>query len=176
MLKKLLWVLGAIVIIFAAFTIYGILTTKKHSPAETVTYAADQINISVDYCRPYKKGREIFGDLLPYDAYWRTGANEPTIIKFSKDVKFGGQLVREGSYRLYTIPKEKTWTVVLNSELDKWGYWEPKPELDVVRVVVDVFVLKDVKEQFQISLPQNENGVELVMEWDRTGTAVSITF
>lgn len=174
MIKKILWVVGAAVIIFAAIVIYQIATTKKHSPAATAELKTENYNIKVDYCRPYKKGREIFGELLPYDTYWRTGANEPTIITFSNDFTFGANIIRAGSYRIYTIPRESEWDVVLNSETEKWGYWEPDYTLDIAKVTVPVQKADSCTEQFLIELTSNDSGVELAMVWDLTKVVVPI--
>ncbi|MBU2915264.1 DUF2911 domain-containing protein [Reichenbachiella agariperforans] len=175
MLKKILWVLGSVVILFGTFVMYGILTTKQHSPPGLATFTQNDLNIKVDYCRPFKKGRDVFGDLLPYDTYWRTGANEPTIISFGQDVVFGGETVKAGSYRLYTVPGQEMWTVVLNSELEKWGYWEPDPALDVLRVEVPSETYPCCQEQFVIQFPQTEQGTEMVLIWDDVQVKVPIT-
>lgn len=175
MLKKILWILGAAMILFGSFIVYEILTTKKHSPADEATFSNELLDIKVDYCRPYKKGRNVFGDLLPYDTYWRTGANEPTIISFSKDVKFGGLSVKAGSYRLYTVPGKMTWTVVLNSELETWGYWEPDYSMDVLRVQVPSEKFPCCQEQFIIEFPEREYGADLVLIWDDVKVKVPIS-
>ncbi|MEP3387642.1 MAG: DUF2911 domain-containing protein [Reichenbachiella sp.] len=174
MIKKILWVVGAAVILFATVIIYQIATTRKHSPPATAELITKAFEIKVNYCRPYKKGREIFGELLPYDTYWRTGANEPTIITFSEDFTFGANIVRAGSYRLYTIPREKEWDVILNGETEKWGLWEPDYNLDVAKVTVPVQQSDSCAEQFLIKLTENKNGVELAMIWDLTKVVVPI--
>ena len=174
MIKNILWVVGGAVILFAAVVIYQIATTRKHSPAASAELATSTFNIKVDYCRPYKKGREIFGELLPYDTYWRTGANEPTIITFSENFTFGPNTVAAGTYRLYSIPGEEEWDVVLNTETDKWGYWEPDYTLDVAKVTVPVQQSDSCEEQFLIQLAPNEQGAELAMIWDFTKVIVPI--
>lgn len=174
MIKKVLWVVGAAVILFATIVIYQIATTRKHSPPATAELTTNKYKIQVDYCRPYKKGREIFGELLPYDTYWRTGANEPTIITFSNDFAFGVTKVPAGSYRLYTIPRENEWDVVLNSETEKWGLWEPNYNLDIAKVTVPVKKADSCAEQFLIQLKENGNGAEMALIWDFTQVVVPI--
>ena len=68
-----------------------------------------------------KKGREIFGGLVPYNEVWRTGANEATTLTVNKDIKFGDQRLPAGTYSLWTIPQQTQWTVILNSEIPGWG-------------------------------------------------------
>ena len=64
--------------------------TKRASPELVSTYKLDDVEIKVDYSRPSKKGRVIFGELVPYGKVWRTGANEATTFSTSKDIKVGG--------------------------------------------------------------------------------------
>lgn len=176
MLKKILWVVGAAVILFAGYVVFTIATTKKHSPAATTTYESPGGTFVVEYCRPYKKGREIFGELLPYDTYWRTGANEPTLITIPQKIIFGNKEVKPGKYRLYTIPNEKEWVVVLNSEIEEWGYYEPDYRLDVARINIPVTKISTSVEQFLISLNSSEIGVDLTLNWDFTQVVVSMKF
>ena len=63
---------------------------RRISPQATVTYKADELDLKIEYSRPYKKGREIFGGLVPYNQYWRTGADEATEITFGKEVNLAG--------------------------------------------------------------------------------------
>ena len=89
--KIILLIILGIILIAAGFMAYLMLTTRSHSPAEKLEYSEGDFTLTVDYCRPYKKGRLIFGEesegaLLPYGGYWRTGANEATEIEFNKDL------------------------------------------------------------------------------------------
>ena len=176
MIKKILWVVGVLVILFAGFVVFTIATTKKHSPAESISYEGAVGEFTVDYCRPYKKGREIFGVLLPYDTYWRTGANGPTLITIPAEVVFGGRRVEAGKYRLYTIPSEKEWTVVLNSEIEEWGYFEPDYTLDIAKVIVPVIKTGACTEQFLIAFNESSKGVNLSLSWDMVKVSIPIEF
>ncbi|MEZ4323082.1 MAG: DUF2911 domain-containing protein, partial [Myxococcota bacterium] len=102
------------------------------SPHASVMQQIGVAEVTVDYYSPEKKGREIFGKLVPYGEMWRTGANSGTQLTSSKDFKLGGKDVKAGTYMVFTIPGEDTWTVVLNSDLKArpWAYDE---KLDVVR-------------------------------------------
>ncbi len=174
MIKKILWGVGILVILFSLYVLYILLTTKSHSPADTLTFSNGTVNISLDYCRPFKKGRVIFGGLVPYDTYWRTGANEATEIRFSADVQFGDKIAKAGEYRIYTIPGKEEWTVVLNSELGKWGAYEPDYDLDVLRIKVPAQKTTSEVEQFKIDLVETAGGVDLTMAWDDTKIAIPI--
>ena len=174
-MKKVLLAVGVIILAGIGYIIYMFATTKSHSPKDIVTVNGSGLEISVEYCRPYKKEREIFGSLVPYDTYWRTGANDATEISFSKDVLFGGKSVSAGRYRLYTIPSEGEWEVVLNSQLGEWGYFEPDYTLDVERVEVPVQTTDNIVEQFTISIDSNGNQFNLNMVWDQTRVTVPIS-
>ena len=101
--------------------------------------------VKVSYGRPSKRGREIFGALVPYDSVWRTGANGATEITFEKEMKFGGEKVKPGTYSLFTIPTPDSWTIILNTELKQWGsfgYAKIKDK-DVLKVKVPVKKLEE---------------------------------
>ena len=95
--------------------------TKKHSPEDTITHQVKDTEFSVFYNRPSKNGRQIFGDLVPYDKVWRTGANEPTTFSTTKDIKIDGGVLKAGTYTLWTIPNQKSWKVIFNTGSYNWG-------------------------------------------------------
>lgn len=137
----------------------------------------DQAVVRVTYSRPQKNGREIFGKLVPYDKVWRTGANESTEIKFYQDIELGGKKVKAGSYSLFTIPREKEWTIILNSDLDYWGAYSYNDKNDVVRLTAPATELNSTVESFTI---QFEGKVEkqsvMKIAWDKTVVEVPINF
>jgi hypothetical protein len=108
------------------------------SPIQKVEQAVGLGSISVDYSRPSKKGRDLFGDLVPYGKVWRTGANASTKIKFSEDVTIQGNKVPAGEYALYTIPGKDEWTVIIHKNTKHWGDGgkEYKQEEDQLRFTV----------------------------------------
>ncbi|MFM7839981.1 MAG: DUF2911 domain-containing protein [Chitinophagaceae bacterium] len=134
--------------------------------------SAEGIGVKVSYGQPSKKGREIFGALVPYGEVWRTGANEATEITFSKDTKFGGQSVKAGTYSLFTIPGEKEWTIILNSELKQWGAYEYSKikAKDVLQVKVPVQKAAAVVEKLTITLADSK----MTISWDTTQVEVKI--
>lgn len=91
------------------------------SPSQKVEQAVGLTTVSVDYSRPSVKGRTVFGDLVPYDKVWRTGANASTKIKFSDDVTIAGNKVPAGEYALYTIPGKSEWTIIIHKNTKHWG-------------------------------------------------------
>lgn len=133
--------------------------------------------IRVTYSRPLKNGREVFGKLVPYGKVWRTGANEATEIKFYQDVDFGGKKVKAGSYSLFTIPAEKEWVVILNSDLDYWGAYKYNEKNDVVRVPASVTSVTQPLENFSIQFEKkgDKQGV-MKFAWDTTVAEVPFSF
>lgn len=129
------------------------ITVPSASPAGTVFTRVGLTDVTIEYCRPKVRGRKIFGAdaeaLLPYGAYWRTGAGDGTFITFSTDVTMAGKLVKAGTYNILTIPQKEKWTFMLYSDLkiDGANLSGNFKESDVV-FKTDVKV-EDLKEEVQ---------------------------
>ena len=95
--------------------------TKKHSPEVTNTYNQNGLDLSVNFSGPSKKGRVIFGELVPYDAVWRTGANEPTTFTTASNIRIIDKPLAAGTYSFWTKPGKDVWEVMFNSEVPNWG-------------------------------------------------------
>lgn len=109
----------------------------KPSPNAKVSQFIGLTEITVEYSSPAVKGRKIWGELVPYDKMWRTGANQATKISFSRDTSFGEHVVAAGSYALFTIPGKAAWTVILNKKAEQPGTGSDyKAEQDLVRFQV----------------------------------------
>lgn len=157
-----------------ALAFYGFLTfTKSKSPADTASFNQNGLSVQVDYCRPYKKDRVIFGQLLPYGKVWRTGANEATIFEVKQDVKIADKPLKAGKYTLWTIPNADIWTIVFNSQTGQWGteYDETK---DVLRVDVPASKLAETVEQFKIDFASAAGGSDMVLRWENTEVKVPV--
>ncbi|MCF6296484.1 MAG: DUF2911 domain-containing protein [Flavobacteriaceae bacterium] len=146
------------------------------SPHDIVYFRANKISppvIKVLYGRPQKKGRDIFGSLIPYNKVWRVGANEATEIRFYKDVIFGEKKVKAGTYVLFAIPGEKEWTLILSSSIDAWGAFKYKKQFDVARVKAKVSKSEPI-EIFSIGFKSKGKRVDMVLAWDTTRVKVPI--
>src|SRR5258708_39677979 len=75
-------------------------------------------SIELSYSRPGTKGRNIFGDLVPFGKVWRTGANQATTLTFGDDMDINGTKVPAGKYGLLTIPGAHEWTIIITKQLD----------------------------------------------------------
>ncbi len=125
--------------------------------------------VRVTYSRPEMKGREIFGKLVPYGKVWRTGANEASEIKFYQDVELAGKKVKAGTYSLFTIPADKEWTIILNSDLDYWGAFSYKQANDVLRVTAPATETANQVENFTIQFQSTgENQGVMTLAWAKT--------
>lgn len=120
----------------------------------------------VIYSRPQKKGRDIFGDLVPYGEVWRTGANEATELTVYAPLMFGKTILKPGTYTLYTIPNPDTWTVIINSETNVWGAFSYKKDKDVARITVPCMQAAAPIETLSMIFRPENNGTTLLLGWD----------
>jgi len=133
----------------------------------------------VVYSRPAKNGREVFGTLVPYGKVWRVGANEATEIKFLSDATIQGKQVKAGVYTLYAIPTETAWTIILNSDLDQWGAYSYKQDMDVLRVTAPVKKTDEPVENLTIQFKKVGDNVKesiMVIAWDNTMVEIPVSF
>ena len=146
--------------------------TKKYSPEALAEYNSAQVMIQIAYSRPAKKGRVIFGDLVPYGKWWRTGANEATQMTLSNDIVFNAnEVLPAGKYSIVTIPNKKEWTIIFNAKIPDWGT-DYSPEFDVLRVVTPVEALPGEVEHFTIDFTEENSEPRLILAWDQTKVSV----
>lgn len=146
------------------------------SPLEIVTLKYENTYVKVTYGRPHKKGRIIFGDLVPYGEVWRTGANEATEITFTKDVIINGHKLKAGTYTIFTIPEKDKWTVIFNSDLGQWGAYNYNPDKNILKIEAKVSELAITYEAFTIEFQLQDDEAELLMMWDKTKASFTIRF
>jgi hypothetical protein len=129
------------------------------------------------YSRPAKAKREVFGKLVPYGKVWRTGANEATEIKLYQDITFGDKKLTAGTYALFTIPGEKEWAIIFNSQLDYWGAYSYDEKADVLRTQAKVVSGKKEIENFTIQFDGNGNNAGVMrLAWDKTIVEVPFSY
>ncbi|MGC4033931.1 MAG: DUF2911 domain-containing protein [Tepidisphaeraceae bacterium] len=181
-MKKILVTAGVLIVLVFAAAIVFRFATKSYSPETNTVFEDGGLKIEVFYNRPSKKGRVIFGGLVPYGKTWRTGANEPTTFETNKALKIGDKTLPAGKYSLWTVPNEQTWTVVFNSTIPNWGIdvmnngeAARDPQTDVLVTEVPVVNTEKQFEQFTISIAKTDDMFELVLAWDKTLVAVPLT-
>jgi hypothetical protein len=144
------------------------------SPLSTVEQRVGLTDITVEYSRPSAKGRTIFGDLVPFDEMYRTGANASTKISFSTDVVFGGRAVPAGKYALYTIPGKTEWTIILHKNTSHWGVGDYTEEEDLLRIKVKPTVVP-MTETFSVEFNNfKEEMADLIIKWEKTGVKITV--
>ena len=171
------------IVVAILLTLYSFSTAQAQlkvpaaSPLQTTKQNFALGDITLEYSRPAVKGRTIFGDLVPYDKVWRTGANGTSKITFSSDVKLGGKEVKAGSYGLFTIPGKTSWEVMLSKDLDLGAnVGDYKKENEVVRIQVKPTTLANKVETFTINIADIlPNSAVLELMWDKTRVPVIIT-
>jgi tetratricopeptide (TPR) repeat protein len=133
-------------------------------------------DIEVDYSRPNKNDREIFGGLVPYGKLWRTGANAVTKIKFSHAVTLGGKEIPAGEYALFTIPTANEWTIVFSKDAKVQSAADYKQENDAARITATPESLPIAIETFTIAL-NDVKGASATLNflWDKTRVPVKLT-
>lgn len=152
------------------------LKTPQPSSTQTLKQEFGLGSIELSYSRPNMKGRKIFGDLVPFDKVWRTGANNATTLTFTDDVTIGGTKIPAGKYGLLTIPSANEWTVIISKQTDVTSPSAYKQEMDVVRVKTKPMTLPFSFETFGISFENiKDNSCDLMMAWDKTLVSLPIT-
>lgn len=176
MRQKLLLISGGLIIILLVIVgvqQYLLYQTKQYSPEASVKFVSDNVTIEVNYSRPMKNGRVIFGGLVPYGQWWRTGANEPTTINLSRDVVFeDSKILPAGKYAIVTIPHEDYWELIFNADLPNWGT-KYDASTNVLSTRMRVEELPQTIEQFLIDFSEKDESAELIMAWDKTRSSVS---
>lgn len=145
------------------------------SPSQTVKQDFGLSNIELSYSRPAVKGRKIFGDLVPYNAVWRTGANSATTLNFGDDVIIGGKEIPAGKYGLLSIPGAAAWTLIITKQTDVTSPAAYKQDQDVVRVSAKVKPLGAKAENFTIQFDNIQSeSCELIISWDKSMVSLPI--
>ncbi len=146
------------------------------SPNAITTLKVEDTYIKITYCRPHKRGRKVFGGMIPYGKIWRTGANEATEMTITKDIIIGGKRLRAGTYSLFSIPNIDEWTVIFNRGLGLWGAYEYDKNQDVVRFNVDVEKTNKTYQPFTVEFEQTSEITKLLLIWEETKVSIPIQF
>lgn len=173
MKKLLLFVCVAVL----SSSIEAQITTPAPSPSSKLMQTVGLTEVTVDYSRPSMRGRTIFGNLVPYDKLWRTGANGYTLITFDTDVKIAGQDVKAGTYSIFTKPSASSWEVYFYTDTQGGGTprdWDDskvaaKATVPVIKMPADIVV-----ETFTITIDDlTSDSANLGMMWADTYVAIN---
>ena len=180
MLKRILIFLSIVAIALLLYSVFveNIFSTRL-SPKDSAAITLNDLKLKVEYNRPSKRERDIFGALVPFDKVWRTGANEATTFSTNKDLSIEGMVLPKGKYTLWTVPMENSWKVMFNSGLYQWGVnekMEPMwdPNYDVIELQAPTQKLETTVEKFTIAFDNTTGHLKLTMAWDDTLVVVPI--
>jgi len=135
--------------------------------AHPSSYKDANKQMKIIYSRPQLKGRSL-DKLAPNGKVWRTGANEAAELVLYTDFNIGDKTLKAGTYSFYTIPGEKEWTIIINSDLNTWGSYYYNEKNDVARIKIPVKTSDNSLEAFSISLVDDDNkGVIMHLGWDK---------
>jgi hypothetical protein len=144
------------------------------SPRDTLTTKVAGATLWFDYGRPGKRGRVVYGTVVPFGEVWRTGANAATQFKTDRALEFGKTVVPAGFYTLWTVPGPKGWKLIVNSETGQWGTAH-KDSLDLYKIDMKVGKLSQIAERFTIGVEPGKSGGTLNLDWDTTRASAAFT-
>ena len=180
MLKRILIFLSIAAIALLLYSVFvENIFSPRLSPKDSATISLNDLELKVEYNRPSKRERDIFGALVPFNKVWRTGANEATTFSTNKDLKIKGMPLPKGKYTLWTVPMEDSWKVMFNSGQYQWGVnekMEPMwdPNYDIIELQVPTQKINGVVEKFTIAFDNTTGNLKLTMAWDDILVAVPI--
>ncbi len=163
-------VVFCLLLISSSTCLYG-QDKKPLSPPVTINSQIGETKIEINYNAPSKRGRKIWGDLVPYGQVWRTGANSATKITIDHDLKVKDQSLPAGTYSIFSIPDEQVWTIIFNNVADQWGHFKYDKSKDALRVEVIPVLTDDPEEQMVIAIVENQ----LKISWDKLSVSLPLS-
>lgn len=178
--KKRLWYVGAGVVLVlvgvVAWTSYAQFERSRYtSPPANVSATIAGKKITIEYYAPSMHGRKIMGGLVPYGQVWCTGANWATKITTEAALQMGDLKLPAGSYSIWTLPTEKEWTLIINSQTGQFHlYYDPSR--DFGRTKMNLKTLSEPVETFKIDLRSDGgNRGTLALDWETTEASIPFT-
>lgn len=152
---------------------YGIMPAR--TTRDTVRYEKGKLEMTINYWQPSVRNRKIFGSIVPWNRFWRAGANNATEITLNAPLFFGGQKLDSGKYTIFVLPKaSEQWTLMFNKKTGIWGT-DYEPSNDVLRVPMKTESLPDLVEKLRFSISPAEQGGVIQIEWEKTKASVDFT-
>jgi len=178
-MRKLLAVSGAVLLC----VVVGVIAVRARQdkskrpslPATAKCELAGGKSVTIDYSSPRRKGRAIFGELVPYGKVWRAGANEATTFVTTADLTVGGTHIPAGSYTIFAIPDKDKWTLIVNKKTGEWGIPYKYESDELARVDMKVSKLPAPMENYTIAFDKGASGCALKMTWDTTVASVDVS-
>jgi len=160
-MRRLGWTLGlavALVAIGAVVTANGRWQRPRVSPRDTVKATIDACNISMEYGRPYKRGRVIWGSLVPWNHWWMPGADESSTITTDAALVFANSLTMPaGTHTIYTLPGDQDFKLIISKDVGTF-HTQYHPGQDLGRVPMTLKKLTEPVEQMTFAVEPHEGG------------------
>ena len=175
-MKKILYSILLLFLIVIGYFTYLTLNPVSHLKISKYNYNEKDLAF-ITYSSPSKKDRLIFGSkdegaLVPFDEYWRTGANRHTFIENNVSLFFNNKELKSGKYSIYTIPSKDSWEIYFNKKVNFFGINRPSVESDVFSVNVLTNVLFNSVEDFTIEFSTDSLSNYIDFSWDKTKVSV----
>jgi hypothetical protein len=172
-LNKILFLAGMLSLPYIS---HSQINTPQPSPLAKLEQKVGLMTVTLEYSRPSAKERVVFGDLVPYGRYWRTGANAASRVTFSEEVLIGDTKVPAGTYSMFTKPEKEEWEVILHSNTAYYGSGaEYDSKGEVARIAVKATTTDNYVETFRIDVNHLTNSsAHIVIEWANTRVAFPI--
>jgi hypothetical protein len=142
------------------------------SPRDSLELRVGAARMILAYGRPAKRGRVVFGGVVPFGEVWRTGANWATYFRTDRDLGFGDTVLPAGQYTLWTVPGPDLWTLIINGEVGQFGT-AYQGARDVARVPMDSPGRGPPLERLRLTIEETRDGGRLVIAWDTTVVGAS---
>jgi hypothetical protein len=166
---------AAVTLVIAAALGASGLALQRASPHENVTETIDRAAITVTYGRPYMRGREIFGALVPYGRVWCPGADEATVLESNHTLQFGALTVPAGPHTIWMLPTADAWTLVVSRQPSGFHTRYPASS-DLGRLELQKRTLSSPIEQLTFAIRANPSGGgTLAMMWAATEVSAPFT-
>ena len=171
-------IIFTLLLLFTVNLSFSQINTPRVSPASEVEQMVGLTEIEIQYSRPSMRGREVFGNLVPFGKVWRTGADNSTKISFDTDVIISGKTIQSGTYSIFSIPNKESWEIILYSDVELWGV--PRDWSENKIVFSSMFDVKKLKksntvETFTISFNDlTNNDVNMSISWENTSVDIKI--
>ncbi|TMM53188.1 DUF2911 domain-containing protein [Maribacter algarum] len=168
------YTIGIIIFVLGLFTASGQVDYPSLSPKGMISQIVGNTKVEIEYERPSARNRSVFGELVPWDKVWRTGAGNCTRISFDKDVILGGQPVKAGQYSIFTIPNPQEWVVILNSDTELYGSFNYSPEKEVARFIVTPQKSDRYYETLSFDIDLIPNNARIYISWENTNISFEL--
>ena len=163
------------ILLFVGCLGFSQINTPRFSPASEIEQMVGLTKIEIEYSRPSMRGREVFGNLVPFGKVWRTGADNSTKISFDTDVIISDKTVQSGTYSIFSIPNKESWEIIFYSDVELWGV--PRDWSDDKIVFSSIYKVNKINtvETFTISFNDlTNNDVNMNISWENTSVDIKI--